>query len=190
MRRLFVLILCMFVAHVYAQESSDSIIFRVNKSGVFKSIVGSVGFDHYIIYFDGKTAHDLYNDVLMRVSRKYVSPDNVTDKIEDRSIVVNSRIEEFIETQSKKYGNREWFDFFYRLEFNFKDGKIKVFAPSIVGGRIRTGARTLAHASYYPDNFVLMALIEDDAPKVSILEKYLNDILTYIVYGDHEEENW
>lgn len=107
--------------------------------------------------------------------------------VEDRAIIVNAQVNELVEAYG---GVREWFDFFYRFEFNFKDGKIRVNAPDIIGGRIRMGARTLQHASFYPDNFVLTQLIKDDATKVPIVENYLNEILTYIVYGNPEDENW
>lgn len=180
--------MCIFVLCANAQEKKDSIIFRSNNEGFFKSNLGT---DNYVIQFNGKKAHDIYNDILLRITRIFVSPENVTEKmIEDRAIVVNAQVNEFVEAKTAKYGNREWFDFFYRLEFNFKDGKMKVFAPSIVGGRIRIGSRNLRDASFYPGNFVLKSLIEDDKTKVSELEKYLNDILTYIVYGNPEEDNW
>ena len=107
--------------------------------------------------------------------------------VEDRAIVINAQVNELVEAYG---GVREWFDFFYRFEFNFKDGKVRVNSPDIIGGRIRMGARTLQHASFYPDNFVVKQLVKDDKSKVPVLEKYLNDILTYIVYGDAEDENW
>ena len=180
--------MALFVFGTMAQTvnaQSDSIVFKSDENGFFKTTSGK---NYYVIPFEGKKAHDLYNDMLCRIARAFKSPENVTEKmVEDRTIIVNAQVDELIEVNSQI---REWFDFFYRFEFNFKDGKIRVNAPDIIGGRIRMGARTLAHASFYPDNFVLTQLIEDDATKVPIIEKYLNDIITYIVYGNPEDEDW
>ena len=170
---------------VTAQTRNDSIIFKSNEQGIFKTVSGT---NYYVIPVEGKNAHDLYNDLLCRLARVFKSPENVTEKmVEDRVIIVNAQENELVETS----GNvRSWFDFFYRFEFNFKDGKIRVNAPTIVGGRIRMGARTLQHANLYPDNFVLIQLFKEDSTKVPIVDKYLNDILTYIVYGNPEDDNW
>lgn len=178
----FVMVLC---CNMFAQTSSNSIVFKVDDNGFFKTESGA---DYCVIPVAGKKAHDLYCDILCRVARIFKSPDNVTEKmVEDRVIVVNAQVNELVEA----YGSvREWFDFFYRFEFNFKDGKIRVNAPDIIGGRIRLGARTLQHASFYPENFVVTQLIKDDRSKVPVLEKYLNEILTYIVYGNPKDENW
>jgi len=184
-RILFVVFAISASLHIIAQTESDSIIFKSNDQGYFKTTSGT---NYYVIPVGGKKAHDIYNDVLLRVARIFKSPENVTEKmVEDRAVVVNAQVNELVEAYG---GVREWFDFFYRFEFNFKDGKIRVNAPDIIGGRIRMGARTLQHASFYPDNFVVTQLIKDDKSKVPVLEKYLNDILTYIVYGNAEDENW
>ena len=185
------LLLALFVCgNMMAQTNNDSIIFKVNDNGYFKTLSGT---NYYVIPVEGEKAHDIYCDVLCRVARIFKSPENVTEKIvEDRAVIINAQVDELVEAHySGDYGSgREWFDFFYRFEFNFKDGKIRVKAPDIIGGRIRLGARTLQHATFYPDNFVLTHLIKDDATKVPIVEKYLNDIMTYIVYGNPEDENW
>lgn len=185
MRKILLVFVMMFCCNIFAQTNSDSIVFKVNDKGFFKTESGT---DYYVIPVAGKKAHDIYCDILCRVARIFKSPENVTEKmVEDRVIVVNAQVNELVEA----YGSvREWFDFFYRFEFNFKDGKIRVNAPDIIGGRIRLGARTLQHASFYPDNFVVMQLIEDDRSKVPALEKYLNEILNDIVYGNPEDENW
>lgn len=189
MKKYFVIVLAlMLTIGVNAQTKNDSIIFKSNEKGFFKTESGS---NYYVIPVAGKSAHDLYNDLLCRVARIFKSPENVTEKmVEDRAIIVNAQVNELVEAKGNDFRNREWFDFFYRFEFNFKDGKIRVNAPDIIGGRIRLGARTLQHASFYPDNFVLTTLINDDVSKVPIVENYLNEILTYIVYGNPEDENW
>ena len=106
---------------VTAQTRSDSIIFKVNDNGFFKTETGT---NYYVISFAGKKAHDLYNDILCRLARSFKSPENVTEKmVEDRAVVVNAQVNELVEAYG---GVREWFDFFYRFEFNFKDGKIRV----------------------------------------------------------------
>lgn len=186
MKKVFLSLLLVVVTLVSAaQTKNDSIIFKSNSEGFFKTESGT---NYYVIPFAGKKAHDLYNDLLCRIARVFKSPENVTEKmVEDRAIIINAQVNELVEA----FGSvREWFDFFYRFEFNFKDGKIRVNAPDIVGGRIRLGARTMQHASFYPDNFVLTQLIKDDAAQVPVLEKYLSRILTYIVYGNPEDDNW
>ena len=83
----------------------------------------------YVVNFGRKSAHQLYMDVLSHIASIYKNPDYVTSKVEDRSIVINGYAGEIA------YIKDHWGDYYsagfkYRLEFQFKEGKIRVNAPT------------------------------------------------------------
>ncbi len=54
----------------------DFIITENSRSGMFIK----TGENFYVVPFSKKTAHDLYNDVLVRIAHLYKSPETVTEK--------------------------------------------------------------------------------------------------------------
>lgn len=159
--------------------------FKSNNDALFETEDGK---GYYIANFSKKSAHELYTNTLARIARIYNSPERVTEKIEDNTVVINGIVQTLLSVYDKEYGVRIWYDFNYKLEFNFKEGRIRINAPLIVGGVLRTGS--LNERDYYPGNFVLSNVLSKDRSRVYILEDYLNKLITEIVYGNSKDEDW
>ena len=93
-----------------------------------KFVIDSIN-NYYVIPFVGISAHQLYMDQLARIASIYVSPDRVTEKVEDKAIVINAA-----ESKLMSYlgvTGRTDIIVKYRIEMQFKDGKIRLNPPSI-----------------------------------------------------------
>ena len=171
-------------------EVKDSVInidFSINSNGGFYIPSGE---SFYIVPFSKKNAHELYNDMLVRIARLYKSPDRVTEKIEDRTIVINgyaSQIASYYYTLEHVQSDTKYhsiIDVSYKLEFNFKDGKVRVNPPSISSGEelsLTTGSKY----SLYMDK-----VYKHDKAAIEKIENYFNELITALVYGNEKDEDW
>jgi len=92
--------------------------------------------NYYVFNFEGESQSSLYNKALMAITKTYVSAKDVVTKVENSMISINSNktisymIGGILPTSN--YVN-------YVLEFEFKDGRMKVNAPTIVQIRNKDG---------------------------------------------------
>lgn len=168
------------------QDSTlNDLLFIMTDDGKF---ITNEGKDFYVVHFPNKTAHNLYNDLMTHIAHIYESPKEVTETVEDRVIVVNGK-----SNNVTKY-KMIWdtgsttdtdVDLMYRLEFDFQDGKIKVNAPTISRIYLNFLLGPLVH-----DASSLPKMKSDDAEAVRNISMYFKSLLTEIVYGNPEDENW
>lgn len=85
----------------------------------------------------GSTQAQLYKKALLYLSSLYVSPKDVLSTVDNESITVNAIAERAIKMKVL-YLNPSW-DVNYTITFQFKDGRMRVFQPSINGMNTRTG---------------------------------------------------
>ena len=95
----------------------QSLQFILQKDGSFLTEEGD---SYKVLSFKGKTARDLYDIVHTNAMSYYKSPKNVLSVNEGVSIAVRAYTDELIDY----YGG------YYYVCFEFKDGKMKVVAPS------------------------------------------------------------
>ena len=100
----------------------------------------------FVVNFPGKTASQLYSDVLAHIAQVYVYPVRVTDKAEKRSIIINGSEPEFMELT----GRLGCLYLRYRIEIQFKDGRLRINMPEI----------TVSHVLLY--RFGLAAKLEKE----------------------------
>lgn len=128
MNKLFsILLLTLITVSMSAQQSKQSLIwFEIQKGGYFSTQDGK---DYLIYNAEGKTAKELYEMVCVNVSKTYQSPKTVMSSVEDKSISIRAK------TTSCLYKNflgmKVYYEVYYNLLFEFKDGKIKISAPVI-----------------------------------------------------------
>lgn len=112
-RILFYLIFALSALECFPQ----SLKFVLQSNGMFLTEDGK---RYEILFFDGKTAKDLYDVVYTNAMSFYKSPQHVLSTNEGVSIAVRA----YTDTLIDGYGG------YYYLCFEFKDGRMKVVAPS------------------------------------------------------------
>ena len=141
----------------------------------------------YVVNFGRKSAHQLYMDVLSHIASIYKNPDYVTSKVEDRSIVINGYAGEIA------YIKDHWGDYYsagfkYRLEFQFKEGKIRVNAPTTLDLYAEGSNKTKKYSDYDPTTNVFFNLFSTEANTVkNEIDKYVNTLIATVIYGSKDE---
>lgn len=167
-----------------AQPQRVGFNFQLQADGTF----GKAGeTDYYVAEFVGKTAHQLYMDVLEHISTIYSNPDYVTTKVADRSIVVNGYSKEAAFFYDKG-ANLTGVNYNYRIELLFKDGKIRVNAPVIKEIETYTARwnQTYNNDPYDRESKsldVVAKYILNDEVAINAFNKNINLRVYAIVYG-------
>lgn len=100
--------------------------FKLNGSGCFETQDGK---DYVVLPCDGKTAHELYDIVRINVGKTYNSPKMVMSVVEDKSIAISAYVQDII--IEGNFVAKVSYECDYNLQFDFKDGKIRVGAPKL-----------------------------------------------------------
>ena len=87
--------------------------------------------DYIVIEYEGLTKQQLYINILSSISQLYNSPNDVISKIENESITVDGYYES-ISHRDVPIGDGT-ISVTYKIQFLFKDGKIRVNSPIIKG---------------------------------------------------------
>lgn len=140
MKKLFSFILIFVCAGAYAQDpmyisNTDS-----KKATVVKADTGQDNFslsaegfssqadvkkNYIVLEFPGKSQSELYKQVLLYMNKTYRSPKDVISQLENESITINGFAEKAINRNGMHV-----FDMNYSMNFQFKDNKVRVAAPS------------------------------------------------------------
>lgn len=107
---------------------SQTVDFQLQADGTFKN--NEEPKDYTVIEYEGKSREDLYSEILIGVTRLYNSPKDVISKVENEIISVNG-ISTNCVTLKGMMGVRVNFSIQYVIQFQFKEGKIRVDAPVI-----------------------------------------------------------
>lgn len=143
--------------------------------------------NYYVVDFGKKSAHQLYMDVLSNIASMYRNPDRVTSKVEDRSIVINGYADEIA-------WYNDWQDyttsvsFSYRIDLQFKDGKIRVNAPTLQ--EIYTSSAS-GNKKLSDQGSVAIGMNHEFGTHKDVFEtidKYLNMVITSAVYGSKDDD--
>ena len=105
--------------------SQNPIEFRLQSDGTFRTVDGK---EFIVIQKDGKSASELYNEVLQSVTLQYNSAKDVVSKVDNSVISINGIASDCV-TLSGMLGVKILFSIQYILQFQFKDGRIRVEAP-------------------------------------------------------------
>ncbi len=150
----------------------------------------------YVVPFKGKTAHELYTEMLARIAHMFDNPSLVTQKVEDKTIVLNARkdgIAKFVEvindSEADIYAN--WnilLSVDYRLEFNFRDGRIRVNPPTFTNmteWNMSVGSRYKHKGMSY-----LKTVYKNDSEAIHRIESYFNNIIPTFLFDIPTDNNW
>ena len=124
MKKLVLLIAIMVATGVQAQVKKVE--FKLQSTGAFLSENGE---NYVVVPFEGKSANELYSMVKGNVLSLYNDPKEVMSEIEGEAINIFAFKKDMWVVKSLGatgvYGGK------YKLVFRFKDGRIRVDAPSI-----------------------------------------------------------
>ena len=130
MKKIFLLLLAFVSINMRAQTVVE---FSLTPSGSFVSEDEK----DYIVYpFEGKNAHQIFQELSVNASKLYKDPKKVMSVVDDASISIRAYdseityIKDFI--QSFNLGG------YYCLMFEIKDGRVKVSAPIIEESMTKT----------------------------------------------------
>ncbi len=127
----FTLVIGLLSLVSFAQNRVD---FTLDNSG--KYIISGSTNDYYVFQYEGESQSALFNKALIGVTKTFVSAKDVVSKVENSLISINSThaIEYYLAGIVKIVNHVN-----YIIELEFKDGKIKINAPTIVSIRNRKG---------------------------------------------------
>ena len=165
-----------------SQPKKTSFEFYVYENATFKKAGDT---DYYVVDMGKKSAHQLYMDVLSHISSLYRNPDRVISKVEDRSIVINGYADEVAYFKDQEYTTS--MSFKYRIELQFKDGKIRVNAPDLpeIYTSSAWGEQKLSN---YSTKYIGYLFGRETSAMKKEIDKYINAIITAIVYGSKNDE--
>lgn len=147
------------------------------------TLKGKQGEEYFVVQMPGKKASKIYEDVLFNVSRIYNHPEKVAEKVEGRSIVINGYAGELGELDR----NEGTYDVKYRIEMQFKDGRMRVNIPTIMMIRLD---KTLTDRTYTFEAYELPIAVSMGASSIGVkLQEYMKLLLTALVYGT-DDDNW
>lgn len=141
----------------------------------------------YVVDFGRKSAHQLYMDVLSHIASIYRNPEYVTSKVEDRSIVINGYADE-ITSFKNRYNHYYLVGLKYRLELQFKDGKIRVDAPTTIDVYAESSSNINKYSEYASTTSGLYYMFEAKKTVLDDINKYINALITAIVYGSKDND--
>ena len=166
-----------------SQPKKTSFEFYVYENATFKKAGDT---DYYVVDFGKKSAHQLYMDVLSHISSIYRNPDRVISKVEDRSIVINGYANE-VSYFKDMQGYSTSMSFRYRIELQFKDGKIRVNAPDLPD-IYTSSALGDSKLSDYPNTYIGNLFGRETSAMKKEIDKYINMLITTVVYGSKDDD--
>lgn len=131
MKRILLSIMLIFPFIICAQTPVN---FTMRMDGTFLDPENK---SYTVVEFPGRSAKDLYDEVLMNVLYSYVQPADVVSYVPEKMIKVRGYKSGTKFTDSDNITRSG--DMYYTIIFYFKDGKVKVMAPSLENIKYKDG---------------------------------------------------
>ena len=189
--RKFILSLSFFCSTILT-IAQNQVNFKMQSDATLKSEDGK---DFIVIPFEGKSVQDLYTLVEMNVTTQYNSAKDVLSTVENEVISINGISEESISkgypksnsgngSKSRTHNKRKPIGYYsftiqYVLNLRFKDGKIRVDAPTIIrfddGTEGTTPLDTKINRAIYRNGIEINDIYEKIESR---LNKICNDVIS------------
>ncbi len=167
---------------------SSQVNFKLSESGRFMSEDGN---EYIVITFEGKNAHQIFQQLSVNVNALYKNPSKVMSVVDDASISIRAYDSSI--TYIKDLIQKYWLGGYYNLNFQIKDGKVKVLAPIIDEHMTKTvnGEREKDFSkmvkSWYKDG----ALKDKFKAQVEYTESNINKTINEIIGSlSNNNEDW
>jgi len=123
MKKLIVMMMLVLPIMAMAQDLAS---FVLMPDGTYQTEDGK---DFIVVPYEGKTAHQIYQELATNVGSTYNDPSKVMSGVEDASIKIRAFSDDLI--RMKLLGLEQSLGGYYQLEFRIKDGRVRVSAPAI-----------------------------------------------------------
>lgn len=125
MKKLLAIIIMMLPMLGGAQELAN---FVLMPDGTYQTEDGK---DFVVIPFEGKTAHQIYQELASNVGSTFNDPSKVMSGVEDASIKIRAYSDNLVMAKPFGYVKDQPYGGYYQLEFKIKDGRVRVSAPIV-----------------------------------------------------------
>ena len=189
MKKLVLILICTLFSTFFGFSQSKEY-FQLTPNG----LTATDGKSYCVIQLEG-SASELYNKVLRSIGRLYKSPKDVISQIENQQISLNAirpMVTEY------KFNGKTFIDAYYTLTIEFKDGRVRVFAPNIQKlADCRTGNEIL----FICEKLNPMTQVKDQSiynykdqslrsPELKAnIEKSFNDLIETLLFSKLEDTN-
>lgn len=89
------------------------------------------GKDFVVIPFEGKDAHQIYQELASNVNTTFKDPSKVMSGVEDASIKIRAYSECLVMAKPFGFVKDQPYGGYYQLEFKIRDGRVRVSAPIV-----------------------------------------------------------
>ncbi len=183
MKQMKKLIVMMMLVLPLAAMAQDLVNFVLKPDGTYQTEDGK---DFIVVPFEGKTAHQIYQELATNVGSTYNDPSKVMSGVEDASIKIRAFSDDLIRAKPFGYVKDQSFGGFYQLEFRIKDGRVRVSAPIIedrVEYRDIQGEYTYGNFYKYIEAYFKNGVLQDKKQKnYDIVVAKMNDIINSILH--------
>lgn len=125
MRKLIVMLLTLLPILAGAQELAN---FVLMPNGTYQTEDGQ---DFIVIPFEGKTAHQIYQELATNVGSTFTDPSKVMSGVEDASIKIRAYSDNLVMSKPFGFVKDQPYGGYYQLEFKIRDGRVRVSAPIV-----------------------------------------------------------
>ena len=123
MKKLIAIVMMLLPMLAGAQELAN---FVLMPDGTYQTEDGK---DFVVIPLEGKTAHQIYQELASNVGSTFTDPSKVMNGVEDASILIRAYSDCL--WYNKALGMTVCMGGHYRLEFKIRDGRVRVSAPIV-----------------------------------------------------------
>lgn len=144
------------------------------------------GKDFVVIPFEGKTAHQIYQELASNVGSTFNDPSKVMSVVEDASIKIRAYSDDLVMAKPFGYVKDQPFGGYYQLEFKIRDGRVRVSAPIVEGDVEHIGYDHKRHSGTFPKfvgkYFKNGVLQEKKKKNYDAIVTKMNNIVNHILY--------
>lgn len=123
MKKLIAILMMLLPMLTGAQELAN---FVLMPDGTYQTEDGK---DFVVIPFEGKTAHQIYQELASNVAATFNDPSKVMSGVDDASIKIRAHSDDLV--RNRVMGIGQSMGGYYQLEFRIKDGRVRVSAPYV-----------------------------------------------------------
>lgn len=144
------------------------------------------GKDFVVIPFEGKTAHQIYQELASNVGSTFNDPSKVMSGVEDASIKIRAYSENLVMAKPFGFVKDQPYGGHYQLEFKIRDGRVRVSAPIVENDveyisydhKRHDGTFSRLVGKYFKNGF----LQEKKKKNYDAMVAYMNGIINRILY--------